>query len=145
MIRKAVGAIIHNGKKFLLAQRVMIGAGGNSSENIEPEWDIIKGGMNNDETPKDTLLRELFEETGSTDFIIEKELKEPICFTFTEKIQKKTGWESQETTMFLVKYFGDKNFHPSEEIGKISFFKKDEAIEKIKYDETKDYFRKYAP
>jgi putative (di)nucleoside polyphosphate hydrolase len=145
MIRKAVGAIVYDGRQFLLAQRVMIEAGKSALEKIQPEWDIIKGGLNVDESPEMALLRELFEETGSKDFRIEKKYDEPIRFSFPEKICKSTGWESQETVIFLVRYVGNYIFHPSEEIGEIKFFNKEQAIKLLQFKETKEFFKKFAP
>ena len=45
---------------------------------------------------------ELLEETGTDQYVIERELQEKIRFRFPDEIAKKIGYDSQETTMFLV-------------------------------------------
>ncbi|MDR4889716.1 NUDIX hydrolase [Fredinandcohnia sp. QZ13] len=138
MIRQAVGAIVYKEDQFLLVHKVKA-----SSEKIPGEWDFIKGGIeDSDESPRHAILRELKEETGSTDFLISKEFGEKICFTFPEKIKLKIGFERQETTMFLVEYKGvlEDLSQMDEEIAELQFLTKNEVSDKLTHDDTRSFF-----
>ncbi|RFB13488.1 NUDIX hydrolase [Bacillus sp. HNG] len=141
MIRQAVGAIVYKDDQILLVQKIKIG-----SEKIPGEWDFIKGGIeDSDESPRHAMLRELKEETGSTDFLIAKEFEEKICFAFPEKMKLKIGFERQETTMFLVEYTGVlENLSPmDEEIAELQFLTKNVVLDKLTHDDTRSFFIKY--
>lgn len=144
MIRKAVGAIIFRGDKYLLVHKIKIKDAKGDPEATEGAWDFCKGGMLADEVPEIAIRRELLEETGSENYKIVKQLEEPITFTFPKKLQEKLGVESQKTIMFLVEYLGDgQDLKPAdEEIDKLCFFSEKEVMEKIPFVETKEFFRK---
>lgn len=145
MIRKAVGAIVFQANKFLIINKTKINTNG-GKEDIEGEWDFIKGGVEQkDDGLKDTLLRELKEETGSTEYKIVKQLDGQICFDFPDEIKKKIGYKRQETTMFLVEFLGDANklIPLDNEISDISFQEKEMVIDMLTHLDTKDYFVKY--
>ncbi|MFX0114148.1 MAG: NUDIX domain-containing protein [Candidatus Hodarchaeota archaeon] len=147
MIRKAVGAIVKHGDEFLLVHKVKIMNSQSSPIGIKGEWDFPKGGVK----PTDTdmtkaLLRELEEETGSDQYVIIKEFEELLSFKFSASLQKRLGFERQETTMFLVEYMGEMtNLVPQdEEIDQIEFFSREEVIERLFHEETRDFFKKHA-
>lgn len=103
MIRKAVGAVIQRDGEVLLVHKVK-GAQG----KIKGMWDFPKGGMEpQDQSVKEALLRELEEETGSTNYTILKQYPEKIVFEFDPATRAAIGYEGQETTMFSVRYDGD--------------------------------------
>lgn len=144
MIRQAVGAIVYKEDQFLLVHKIKITTK-SGSEKIKGEWDFIKGGIeDSDESPRHAMLRELKEETGSTDFIIRKEFDEKICFEFPEKIGMKIGYEHQQTTMFLVEFTGCKeNLSPmDEEISELQFFEENEVLVKLTHNDTRSFFKK---
>jgi len=143
MIRKSVAAIIYQKNKFLLGSRIAILLKSGELESIPEEWDLIKGGIEINETPETTILRELKEETGTDKYKIISVFENKIDYDLPEK----TGFEKQETTVFLVEFLGEKEELKKQdsEVGHLTFFTKQEAIEKIKYSETKNYFKKYAP
>ncbi|THE10734.1 NUDIX hydrolase [Bacillus timonensis] len=141
MSRQAVGAIVYKEDQFLLVHKVKVG-----SEKIPGEWDFIKGGIEeSDESSRHAMLRELKEETGSTDFLIVKQFEEKICFSFPQKIKLKIGFERQETTMFLVEYTGiTENLLPmDEEIAELQWLTKNEVPNKLTHDDTRSFFIKY--
>lgn len=81
MIRNAVGAIIFQGTEFLLVHKVKICSLPNTDGNSKSEWDFPKGGVEkSDKNLIGAILRELEEETGSTDYKIMKQLDEKISF-----------------------------------------------------------------
>ncbi|WP_026907270.1 NUDIX hydrolase [Paucisalibacillus globulus] len=144
MIRKAVGAIVYQGDKLLIVHKTNINTG-KGKQTIEGEWDFVKGGVEEeDQDLQHSILRELQEETGSIEFKIIKVLKEKICFDFPDKISNQIGFKSQETTMFLVKFFGDINSLRSidSEISQIIFLDMDEAAEILTHRDTVNYFIK---
>jgi putative (di)nucleoside polyphosphate hydrolase len=140
-IRKAIGAIIKFKDKFLLLKRGAI-LTVDGFEKIESEWDILKGGIDDGETAESALMRELFEETGSKKFIISKKIKEKLAYG----LPAKTGFSSQEVEIFIVKYNGDEKDLKTDgkEIISLQFFSCADAVKKIKYPETEEFFRKYA-
>lgn len=145
MIRKAVGAIVFHKDKFLIIHKTKINSN-NGKQNIKGEWDFIKGGVEERDTDlKNTLLRELQEETGSTEYRVVKQFDEKICFEFPDKIKVEIGYEKQETTMYLVEFLGNTNLLVpiDNEISDIKFFAKVKVLEKLTHKDTKDFFIKY--
>ncbi|WP_274365304.1 histidine phosphatase family protein [Paenibacillus thermotolerans] len=139
-VREAVGAIVIQGDECMLVQKIM-GAG----EKVEATWDFPKGGVEpTDADHQDALARELSEETGSTAYQILQRFEDPICFPFSEHVRRKIGFESQKTTMFLVRYSGDRtDLKPKdEEIGNIKFVKLAQVLSSITYEESADFFQR---
>lgn len=62
--RHIVGIVVFDGERFLLLHRKLNWQG----------WEYPKGGIENNETPRDTVGRELLEETGIKNFEIISEL-----------------------------------------------------------------------
>lgn len=145
MIRKAVGAIVFKGNKFLIINKTKINTN-QGKENIKGEWDFVKGGVEDkDNSLHDSLLRELKEETGSTEYKVVKQLAEKINFEFSDVIKKKIGYERQETSMFLVEFLGDadKLIPFDNEICNIRFLEKENVLKMLSHLDTKDYFMKH--
>lgn len=145
MIRKAVGAIVFHGTDFLIVHKVKRSSLKNSNDSFKGEWDFPKGGIESGEDLSTALLRELEEETGSTNYQIKKQLDEKVCFAFDQDFSNKTGFIKQETTVFIVEYTGDKlDLLPKDdEIDCIEFLGMDEVLKRLTHKETKDYFIKY--
>ncbi len=144
MLRRAVGAIVFHGNKFLIVHKSNINTL-EGKQMIKGEWDFIKGGIEESEKLFDALLRELQEETGSIEYNVIKEFHEKIRFDFPDEIKEKIGYTKQETTMFLVEFLGDKNaLHPNDdEISNITFVEEDKVVEILTHQNTRDYFIKY--
>ncbi len=108
-------------------------------------WDFMKGGIKAYENALDALKRELWEEIGCTVFEIKKEFTERLCFQFDSEMANITGFSSQETVMFLVRYPGDKIELSciDNEIDSVLFFNKDEVINILTNSETKTYWNKF--
>jgi putative (di)nucleoside polyphosphate hydrolase len=142
MTRKAVCGIVFNEEMVLLVNKTKINTF-NGQEAIKGEWDFIKGGVQEtDRNLLDALLRELKEETGSSDFQIVRQFEEKLCFTFPDHIQSKIGYIDQETTMFQVEYVGNvENLHPLDnEIINLKFINKTTILDYLSHEETKDFF-----
>ena len=143
MIREAVGAVVIYEDEILLVRKINTMSTGTKPIPIEGEWDFPKGGIKEeDQSMADAVLRELWEETGVTSFEIIKEFNQKIIFSFPEATYSKTGFSSQETTMFLIKYIGNsKEFVPQdEEIDCVRFFKKEKIMETLSHAATKRFF-----
>ncbi|WP_449537659.1 NUDIX hydrolase [Ferdinandcohnia sp. Marseille-Q9671] len=144
MIRHAVGAIVYKEDSYLLVHKTKIHTRA-GQERIAGEWDIVKGGCEAyDSSLHVTILRELTEETGSSQYKIIEQFDEKICFEFPTEIQKKIGFERQETTVFLVEFLGDVHaLTPrDEEISDIQFVTKEQAIQTLTHDDTRMFFMK---
>ncbi|WP_017185128.1 NUDIX domain-containing protein [Alkalibacillus haloalkaliphilus] len=145
MIRKAVGAIVYKGNEFLLVHKVKVSALEKGSL-MEGEWDLPKGGVEqNDLSLEHAILRELEQETGSTQYRVIKQFDDKICFSFEESFQEQTGWKKQETTMFLVEYFGyDSDLVLKDrEIAEVTFLTYVQVCERLTHKDTKQYIKSF--
>lgn len=105
--RKGVNAVvIDKDNLFLLVQKQNYG---------KNQWDFPGGGLENNESPQEGILRELKEELGSTDFKIIKQSPIKIKFEWPQKnidtVFKKYGkwWRGQEKYQLIIRFTGDKN------------------------------------
>ncbi|MBS4196521.1 NUDIX hydrolase [Lederbergia citri] len=144
MIRRAVGAIVTYGQQFLIIHKVKINTGGRKVD-IKGEWDFVKGGVEDNEDLKQAILRELEEETGSTNYKFIKQFDEKICFEFPSNLRNKIGFDRQETTLFHFEYVSDPRcLKPLDnEIEEIMFVEKEEVLKKLTHMDTKEFFGKY--
>ena len=144
MIRKAVGAIVFQHNKYLIVNKTKINTI-EGKEDILGEWDFVKGGIKEEDNDlRSSILRELKEETGSSEFNIIKQYNDKICFDFPEEIKVKIGYEKQEIIMFLIEFFGDpQKLAPLDnEICTMKFLEKEELLKSLTHTETKTFFNK---
>ena len=143
MIRRAVGAIIFQQDEVLLVQKVKRSETTGRLDLFQPEWDFPKGGVKDEEPLNKAILRELYEETGSTAYEILAELNDKICFSFDAQFTKLTGYTEQVTTMFIVKYIGDhSDLKPlDEEIKAIQFVNKEHVLDFLTHEEKKKFYQ----
>lgn len=142
VVRRAVGGIVFQGNQVMLVHKVASSYG-----KMDGVWDFPKGGIEDtDSNPEQAIIRELREETGSDCFRIIQRLPEPLTITFGEEIRAKIGYVRQETTMFLVEYFGNGYDWMSidGEIDDIAMINLSDVENRLSHEETKDYFLKVA-
>ena len=146
MIRRAVGAIVVQNDEILIVHKVKRSEVTNELDSFRAEWDFPKGGVKNGELLEAAILRELFEETGSTAYQIIKKLDDTICFSFEARFTAATGYTRQVTTMFIIEYIGDRTDLKSrdDEINAIQFIHKDNVLNYIVHEETGALYKKYS-
>lgn len=100
-----LGIVIDEDEQFLLVQKL------NYREN---EWSFAGGGIEENETPKQAVLRELEEELGSKKFEVIAESKISYSYEWPDHIiinqSQKTGrlYRGNQIKYFLSKFSGDK-------------------------------------
>jgi broad specificity phosphatase PhoE/8-oxo-dGTP pyrophosphatase MutT (NUDIX family) len=141
IVRKAVGAIVYQENKFIIVHKVLSSYG--KSPGV---WDFPKGAVEEGESLEDAVIRELKEETGTDKYLIVRELPEKISFDFSEEIRKKIGFERQETTMFLIEFFGNQDeLQPcGKEIDEIMVVESRSLLSKLSHAETVSYIEKHC-
>ncbi|MDR1944866.1 MAG: NUDIX domain-containing protein [Candidatus Peribacteria bacterium] len=110
--RKGVGAIILNRNDEIIAF--------NRSDFVD-NWQGIEGGMEDGETPLETLYRESFEEIGleRENFKIMKETKDFIKYILPKGSWK--GYDGQEKKFYLLKIIGDFNDFKYDNTSEVEF------------------------
>lgn len=101
--RKAIGAIVLDKNNNIIAfQR----------RDFPDSWQSPEGGIDEGETPKEALFRELKEEINlkKNEYEIIKETKEPIRYFFNENDKVRLGFDGQEKKFYLIKLNTDKTF-----------------------------------
>jgi putative (di)nucleoside polyphosphate hydrolase len=144
LIRRAVGAIVFQKDEILLVHKVKRIEATNELDSFQAEWDFPKGGVKDGEPLQDAILRELYEETGSTAYQIVEAVDETICFSFDALFTAATGYTGQVTTMFIVEYTGDRTDLTSqdEEINDIQFIHKDNVLDYLSHEETRAFYKR---
>ncbi|MBP1989667.1 histidine phosphatase family protein [Paenibacillus eucommiae] len=141
-VRKAVCAIAYQGNKFILVHKVL-----NTFEDDSGVWDFPKGGIEDEDLSlEDAVKRELMEETGTDKYVIKQKLPNKISFNFNEDVRKRTGYESQETSIFLVEFVGNQSdLKPcGKEIDEIILIESESLLNKLTHKETAAYIQKHC-
>ena len=123
-----------------------------SRSDIEGAWQFPQGGIDEGETPKEALFRELEEEIGTSDVEIICEYPEWLQYDFPQKIaQKMYPFDGQSQKYFLVrlKENAKVNLATKEpEFCEFKFVSLDEVFEYITffkrpiYKQVLEYFKK---
>lgn len=105
--RKGANAfVVDNDNNFLLVQK---------NGYDENQWDAPGGGLDDDEDPKEGILRELEEELGTNKFEIIEQSDIIKRFEWPQDAQDwaytKHGkrWRGQEKYQFIIRFTGEKN------------------------------------
>lgn len=130
--------------KFLLAQRI----------DLQDVWQFPQGGIDEGETPKQALLRELEEEIGTNDVDIVGQFPDWLSYDFPKKLPHMRGYDGQRQRYFLVRLrddslvnintkkpeFKNVRFVSLDEFGKIvTSFKKHLYVKVIRYFQKNGY------
>ena len=139
--RPNVSAVILSSKypekcEFFIAHR----------SDIKNAWQFPQGGIDEGETPREALLRELFEEIGCNDVEILAEFPEWITYDFPNVISKKMyPFKGQTQKYFLVRLKEgvkiDLQAHHIPEFEEYEFVTHGELFRKVTYFKRKPYRR----
>lgn len=128
--RGVIAIVIDSDNKYLIVQMV---------DYKETDWRFPGGGIDNGESTKDALIRELKEELGTNNFEIVRKSEIEISYEWPdfviERQYKKRGvaYRGQKQTQFLVRYLGVKE--------DIKLDKNElRQIKWVTYDELEDHF-----
>lgn len=95
--RESIVAIILNKeKKILMCEHIW----------IDNAWQFPQGGVEKQETEKDTLKRELFEELGTKKFVFLSQMQEFIKYHFPYYLKSKYKSDGNEQKFFLLYFYG---------------------------------------
>jgi putative (di)nucleoside polyphosphate hydrolase len=102
--RSGVGIMLFNNKG-----EVLIG------ERIKPAdvWQMPQGGIDNDESPQDALLREVSEEIGTTKWNVVAESKEWMHYDFPKEFRDEWfcgKYIGQSQKWFLLEFLGEDRY-----------------------------------
>ncbi len=107
-------------------------------KDVKNRWQFPQGGIDNPETPKEALLRELEEEIGCNNVEILGEFPEWITYDFPNiKTKKRYPYDGQTQKYFLVKLRNileiDLNAYDTPEFKRFEFVTYDEVFKKVTY------------
>ena len=116
--RRGVGmVIINHERKIFIGQRF---------DKDKSAWQMPQGGIDNNETPEETCIRELAEETGIvSNYKILDKTKNWYSYDLPNNLQKKLWrgkYKGQVQQWFILNFFGDdteiniKTKHPERKI-----------------------------
>jgi bis(5'-nucleosidyl)-tetraphosphatase len=100
-------------------------------------WDFVKGNVEPNETEKETVLRELKEETGITDATFIESFKETIAYFY----RRQGLTVHKEVVFFIIETHTEKVELSFEHIGYIWLDYK-QAMEKLTFKNAKDVLQK---
>lgn len=137
--RVAVGAIVRYGDKYLLVNKVR----NHTIQDKLPKngiWDFVKGGVKENETLEEAVLRELKEELGSDNFRILERVGKTLYFKFPNTISN-SEYMDQITHFFIVEFLGTDSALKVDnyEIVNWGIFEYQEVINRLTHEETKRY------
>lgn len=130
---KSVGAILYrkenNKIKFLLLYK-------KANDNYKESWDLSRGNIEKEEDEKQTVMREIKEETGINDLKFIDGFRERMNF-----IYKKQGNLVFKEIIYLLAETKTKEVVLSFEHNDYSWLEFSESFEKITFKNTKDVFK----
>jgi len=100
-------------------------------------WDFVKGNVETNETEKETVVRELKEETGITEAHFVEDFREAIAYFYRRQGQT----IHKEVVFFLMEAYNDKVRLSFEHVGFI-WLTYHHALEKITFKNSKDVLQK---
>lgn len=102
------------------------------------KWDFLGGGLDFGENPRESLVRELKEESGlNVDYVAEH----PDYFV-TAYMDVKDVWFAN---VFYEVKLSNLDFTPSDECVEIGFFTSEEALKVDIFDKVKEFIKQYDP
>lgn len=120
---KSCGGVIINGDQVLLIKN-----------KRSQHWSFPKGHMEKGESPVQTALREIREETGLK-VIIKPDVSSTINYNPTTEVNK-------DVTYFLARPWGGILKAQESEVSELEWLSIDEALEEITYEQEKEVLRK---
>ncbi len=100
-------------------------------------WDFVKGNVEQNETEKETTIRELEEETGITDAVFVEGFKETIAYFY----RRQGLTVHKEVVFFIMKSCTEKVTLSFEHIGYV-WLDYEHAMEKLNFKNAKDVLQK---
>lgn len=98
--KNVVGMIVNNKNQVLLVT---------PSWADDPQWQLPQGGIDGNESPQQSILREMLEEVGLTNLEIISHLRNVHHYKWPRWHRIHRGYRGQKQDFFLLRYLGDGN------------------------------------
>ena len=105
---------------------------------LHESWEFVQGGVEQNETIKDTIQRELKEETGITNAEIIGESKHTDSYIWSKQDAKRKGFIGQERRFFLIKVKGEPELNL--EKGEGGWFSFNQVHKRVKFEKLQKAF-----
>lgn len=134
-LRQAVSVVVFKGDRFLMVS---------GKDWPEGAWCFPQGGIKEDESHFNAVLRELKEELGTERFRVLGKSKVEHKYLFPEEIARKKNCDGQYQTVWFAEFLGDiQDIKPNEkELMNQAWFEEENIIKSMMYPEQRETFQK---
>lgn len=131
--RKAVSAVVYQRAQFLLT---------NSQGWDEDTFCFPQGGIEENETDREAVCRELHEELGTNQFEIVGQSSHVHAYEFDDR--ERDGYTRQRQTIWFVEFTGERDQIdvPNEEIQQVKWCSRDSVVPNLTFEEQRETYRK---
>ncbi len=123
-IRKNVAAVIVNSSGLILA---------GERKDLPGEWQLPQGGIDENESPEEAVIREVQEETGlSGEHLVIDRFTTPLLYLLPKDLAAVSDFDGQEQIYFLIRFKDEEHEPvPTDEFSSFMWLSKEEIVKRI--------------